>query len=382
MSGQGGEGERPIIIIKKGGHGDHGHHGGAWKVAYADFVTAMMALFMVLWLVGQSPKTRSTVGAYFRDPLGLAGGGNNEFNRGPNAGGAGFFEGGNTAMSMEVAITSGRIDEDGFGKKKEDMVQLNQARDRLAQALMSLRSDHWARHVELTATEEGLRIEIQDDEKDSLFVTGSARINKEAEPVLEAIANEVGLMPNRVVIEGHTDSTGGGGANDGNWALSAARANSARGFFVEHGLRRDQVAEIRGYADQRLRLWHDPESPRNRRISMLVLLERGHRRALADVPKDAPHPLVKRLEDLDYDERGPSDPIEVAPQGDALPRTPRSGPTPGGPIGEGTATPPVVPEAPEAPAAEAQPAAASAPSAEAPTPDPAALPAAGPASAP
>ena len=111
MSGQGGEGERPIIIVKKGGHGDHGHHGGAWKVAYADFVTAMMALFMVLWLVGQSPKTRSTVGAYFRDPLGLAGGGNNEFNRGPNAGGAGFFEGGNTAMSMEVAITSGRVDD-------------------------------------------------------------------------------------------------------------------------------------------------------------------------------------------------------------------------------------------------------------------------------
>ena len=346
MSGGGGEGERPIIIVKKGGHGDHGHHGGAWKVAYADFVTAMMALFMVLWLVGQSPKTRSTVGAYFRDPLGLAGGGNNEFNRGPNAGGAGFFEGGNTAMSMEVAITSGRIDAEGLGKKKEDIVQLSQARDRLAQALMSLRSDHWARHVELTATEEGLRIEIQDDDNESLFVKGSARINKDAEKVLAAISNEVGLMPNRVVIEGHTDATRTANDGDGNWALSAARADAARDFFTKNGLRRDQVAGIRAYADQRLRLWHDPTNARNRRVSVLVLLERGHRRALNDVPKDAPHPLVEKLEDLDYQDHSPSDPIEINPlDGGRLPLTPASGPAPGGP--EPAAPPPAAEATPD-----------------------------------
>jgi chemotaxis protein MotB len=364
MSGQGNDGERPIIVIKKGRHAEHGHHGGAWKVAYADFVTAMMALFMVLWLVGQSPKTRSTVGAYFRDPLGLAGGGNTEYNRGPNSGGAGFFEGGNTAMSMEVAITSGRIDEEGHGKKKDDIIRLNQARDRLAQALMALRSDHWARHVELTATEEGLRIEIQDDDNESLFLSGSAKINPAAKNVLTAIAGEVGLMPNRVVIEGHTDATRTATSDDGNWPLSTQRANSARAFFVTNGLRRDQVASVEGYADQRLRLWHDPTNPRNRRVSMLVLLERGHRKALAEVPQNVEHPLVERLEDLDYQTQGPSDPIEIAPIGRRLPLTPGSGPAPGGPTPTPDAMPtPVVPTpdaamspAPAAPAAPPTPA--------------------------
>ncbi len=373
MSGQGSEGERPIIVIKKGGHAEHGHHGGAWKVAYADFVTAMMALFMVLWLVGQSPKTRSTVGAYFRDPLGLAGGGNNEYNRGPNSGGAGFFEGGNTAMSMEVAITSGRVDEEGHGKKKDDIIRLNQARDRLAQALMALRSDHWARHVELTATEEGLRIEIQDDENESLFLSGSAKINPDAKDVLTAIASEVGLMPNRVVVEGHTDATRTATSDDGNWPLSTQRANAARAFFVANGLRRDQIAGVEGYADQRLRLWHDPTNPRNRRISMLVLLERGHRKALAAVPKDADHPLVERLEDLDYQTQGPSDPIEIAPIGRRLPLTPGSGPAPGGPTPAPDAGPtPDASPAPDAAPEEAGPAPEAAP---APAPDTPAAPA-------
>jgi len=325
MSGGGGDGERPIIIVKKKVHGEHGHHGGAWKVAYADLVTAMMALFMVLWLIGQSPKTRSTVGAYFRDPLGLAGGGNNEVNTGPQSGGAGFFEGGNTALSIEMAITNGRISKGSSGQDREELVQLSHARDRLAQALMALRSNAWARHVELTATEEGLRIEIQDRGDVSLFVGGTSRLNPEAEPLLSAIAEELGLMPNRVVIEGHTDATPAG-RNTSNWELSANRANAARTYLTGHGLRREQVAEVRGYADQRPRLWHDPKNPRNRRVSVLVLLERGNKREHNPEEPPKAHPLVERLEDLDYAAQGPDGPIEVSPSGARLPATPPDGP--------------------------------------------------------
>ena len=99
--------KRPIIIIKKKKIHGHGGHVGAWKVAFADFVTAMMALFMVLWLVAQSPQTKSAVGAYFRDPLGIENGGNTEVNTGPNTGGAGFFEGGNTAVAVDTSFSAG-----------------------------------------------------------------------------------------------------------------------------------------------------------------------------------------------------------------------------------------------------------------------------------
>ena len=324
MSG-GGEGEKPVIIIKKGGHGGHGHHGGSWKVAIADLMTAMMALFMVLWLVGQSPKTKSAVGAYFRDPMGLAGGGNTEDNTGPNAGGASFFDGGNAAVAPEIALTPGQIGDEGPSASPQ-MQQITSARERLAQALMALSGDNWARHVDMTAVEQGLRIEVQDDEEDSLFAPGSTKINPAAKKVLTTIGAELSMLPNRVVIEGHTDARPAGHRKLTNWEISANRANAARRFLVDAGLRRDQVLEVRGYADRRLRLWHDPNNPRNRRISILVLLERGKQRPAPDGPPAEPHPLLEKLQNLDYEAQGPTDELELTPAGDKLPPTPPEGP--------------------------------------------------------
>ncbi len=314
MADAGKDGQRPIIIkkIKKAGHG--GHHGGAWKVAFADFATAMMALFLVLWLVGQSPKTKSAVGAYFRDPLGFSAGGNTELNSGPSKGGAGFFEGGNTAVALDTQL-SGKSNGEGSGDgDRKKMMDLSNARNRLAQALMALRMDTWARHVELTAVEQGLRIEIQDSTDVNLFTPGGTKIRPEAKGVMTMIAEEVGMLPNRVVIEGHTDSTPGKGVH-GNWELSTARANAARRFLVEHGVRSDQVVEVRGYADRRLRLWHDPKNPRNRRISVLVLLERPDPRERTKETLEEPHPLIKKLIELDTRAQGPGNEIELDPNG-------------------------------------------------------------------
>lgn len=310
MSGDAGD-KRPIIIVKKKGHGHGGHHGGAWKVAFADFVTAMMALFMVLWLVAQSPQTKSAVGAYFRDPLGIESGGNTEINTGPNTGGAGFFGGGNTAVAVDTNLSGGN---GADHRPTKELPELSNARSRLTQALLALHMDSWARHVELTAVEEGLRIEIQDSEDEHLFAPGSARIDPAAKPVLVAIAKEIGTLPNHLVIEGHTDASRASGKL-GNWELSSDRANAARRFLIESGVRDEQVIEVRGYADRRPRLWHKPLDPRNRRISILVMLRDAQ--PGSDEPGDEgpTHPLVKRLRALDLAAQGPSDHVDLDASG-------------------------------------------------------------------
>jgi chemotaxis protein MotB len=304
--------KRPIIIIKKKkGHGGHGHHGGAWKVAFADFVTAMMALFMVLWLVAQSPQTKSAVGAYFRDPLGVESGGNTEINTGPNTGGAGFFGGGNTAVAVDTTFAAGNGAEQ---RPTKELPELSNARSRLTQALLALHMDSWARHIELTAVEEGLRIEIQDSDELQLFAPGGTKIDPAARSVLGLIAREVGVLPNHLVIEGHTDATPATGKTT-NWELSADRANAARRFLVEHGVRDEQILEVRGYAERRPRLWHRPNDPRNRRISILVLV-RDRAGAEGEKPaEDTNHPLVERLKTIDVQAQGPTDEVDLAPDG-------------------------------------------------------------------
>jgi chemotaxis protein MotB len=304
--------KRPIIIIKKKKvHGGHAHHGGAWKVAFADFVTAMMALFMVLWLVAQSPQTKSAVGAYFRDPLGVESGGNTEINTGPNTGGAGFFGGGNTAVAVDTTFAAGNGAEQ---RPTKELPELSNARSRLTQALLALHMDSWARHIELTAVEEGLRIEIQDSDELRLFAPGGTKIDPGARAVLGLIAREVGVLPNHLVIEGHTDGMPAPGKT-GNWELSTDRANAARRFLIEHGVRDEQILEVRGYADRRPRLWHRPLDARNRRISILVLL-RAHAVDQSEPPReDTNHPLVERLKTIDVQAQGPTDAVDLAPDG-------------------------------------------------------------------
>jgi chemotaxis protein MotB len=232
--------KRPIIIIKKkAAHG--GHHGGAWKVAYADFVTAMMALFIVLWLLNSSKQIQEAIGGYFKDPTGTS-----------------KKVGSNMVGTGENFV----VTRDNMPKLKE---QLQQAMRQMSEF------EKFKNHIEMTVTTEGLRIELSESASGTFFDSGSAKLKTDGSELLITLAQELGKLPNKLSIEGHTDSQPyAGSPNYGNWELSADRANAARRLMQANGIRADQITQVRGFADQRLRRPDAPLDPANRRISLIV----------------------------------------------------------------------------------------------------------------
>src|SRR5208282_5711043 len=230
----------PIIIIrKKGGHG--GHHGGAWKVAYADFVTAMMALFIVLWLMNSSKPIQVAISGYFKDPSGT---------------------GKMTGSSLKGTGENVQPDKQDMAKLKEELQKSIQGINDFAKL---------KNNIEITVTAEGLRIELLESEKGTFFDSGSSTLNKSGQEIAALLAAELGKAPNQVSIEGHTDAKPYAGKSSySNWELSADRANAARRLMQQSGLRGDQVSQVRGFADQRLRMAKDPLDPSNRRVSIIV----------------------------------------------------------------------------------------------------------------
>lgn len=229
----------PIIINRKKAHG--GHHGGAWKVAYADFVTAMMALFIVLWLMNTSKQVQEAVGGYFKDP---------------------------TGTSKKVGTTQDGAGEN-FTLTKENMPKL---KEQLQQSMRKMSDfEKLKSHIEMTVTAEGLRIELLETDKGVFFETGNAAPTPEGRELLSMLAGELKQLPNKISIEGHTDSRPF--ARDvayGNWELSSDRANTARRLMQENGVHDDQVSQVRGFAAQRPRKPANPEDSSNRRISLIV----------------------------------------------------------------------------------------------------------------
>jgi chemotaxis protein MotB len=235
----------PIIIIKKkSGHG--GHHGGAWKVAYADFVTAMMALFIVLWLLSSSAKVQQAVGGYFRDPSGNA-----------KLTGTGL-----TGTGEGV-----RLDKQDMGKLKEELqISIEKMND------LDVKNN-----IEMTITAEGLRIELLESDKGTFFDSGSSVLSHSGQEMLALLATELGKLPNHISLEGHTDAKPfQGKASYSNWELSTERANAARRLMRQAGLRDDQVSQVRGFADQRLRNTKNALDPSNRRVSIIVQYINGN----------------------------------------------------------------------------------------------------------
>lgn len=257
--------EQPPIIVKKIKKGHGGHHGGAWKVAYADFVTAMMALFLLLWILATAnPSEKKAIAQYFRDPgvfeTSTGGGGNNPV--------AQFFG--------EAGILDAKQ-----GLLPENPIQ--GLKDQIEEELKQLKEYPAIKdQIMIQITAEGLLIELIDkDGKDKAFFDlSSAELKPALQHILEKIVQQIRQLPNKISIGGHTDSRPfRNNAFYSNWELSSARALNTRRAMEEAGLPPGHVDRVVGYADSAPLVTNDPMSPANRRISILVL----HSQSLAPV---------------------------------------------------------------------------------------------------
>ncbi len=242
------------VIKKKVTHG--GHHGGAWKVAYADFVTAMMAFFLVMWIISLSNDVKKSIAGYFDDPIG--------FMKAVRAGNAPF--------SVSELGAKGSPDDKGIGFDSVERKKLGNAKkviERIvlkAPAFKDLKDS-----INIEMTEEGLRIDLVESRQSLFFDSGSARVRPESGHLLATLAREFAKLPNKIMFEGHTDNRPLARKDGyGNWELSVDRANSARRVMIEAGLQPAQVAEVRGFADRRPRS-ANPSAASNRRVSIVVL---------------------------------------------------------------------------------------------------------------
>ena len=233
----------PIIIIKRRGKHHAGHHGGAWKVAYADFVTAMMALFMVLWLLSASEEVQKAVGGYFSDPTGA----NKDVGNGMRGSGS-------------ESLSVGRNEIAQLKEKMQQAIQASGSAPKLKD------------HVTMAISGEGLRIELSEGTQNSFFFeSANANPTVSGKELISLLAAEIKTMRNKVIIEGHTDAVEfGTGQGYSNWELSADRANAARRVMQEAGIPGSQISQVRGFADQKLRNEKDPKDPCNRRITLIV----------------------------------------------------------------------------------------------------------------
>lgn len=253
------ENAAPVIIVRK--HGGHaGHHGGAWKVAYSDFVTAMMAFFLVMWLVGQSDKVKAGVGGYFRDPVGFK-----------DKMGKGVLEGASSTPGPPVPPREA----EEYRRRQEEKTRekLQDKADEVVKALQgALGLGDLSNLVDVEVTEEGLRIQLMESGDSTFFGSGSATVSGRGERVVSMIGQMISPLGYNVVVEGHTDShqfVNGNGYS--NWELSADRANAARRLLEQNGVEPAKISEIRGYADKKLRYPNQPGDPRNRRIAIVVV---------------------------------------------------------------------------------------------------------------
>ena len=273
---------QPIIIkrVKKGGHAVHG---GAWKIAYADFVTAMMAFFLLMWLLGSTTEgDKKGIADYFAAPLKLSllasGSGAGDASHVVKGGGEDLSRSTGQVKRGDVEATRSTVN---LHKLKAEQIHAEVARLENLKARIegSLGTDPklagLAPQIMLELTQDGLRIQIVDQDKRAMFASGSAAVQPSMRTLLRAIGGVLGQVPNRLTLEGHTDALpfGNGSAAEGygNWELSADRANASRRELVTGGLPEEQVLRIQGLAASNPFDRKDPTAPANRRISIVVM---------------------------------------------------------------------------------------------------------------
>jgi chemotaxis protein MotB len=294
---------QPIIIkrVKKGGHGKHG---GAWKIAYADFVTAMMAFFLLMWLLGSTTEgDKKGIADYFAAPLKLSWVG------GSGAGDASsVIRGGGTDLSR----TTGQVKEGDIRapkrtlnlqalqaeQRRAEMARLEQLKAKVEKLIASSpRLASMKNQIRLDMTRDGLRIQIVDEQNRPMFDSGSAVVK----PYMRDLLRDLGILladvPNRITLEGHTDAQpfAGGERGYSNWELSSDRANASRRELLAGGLPEDRMLLVQGLASSSLFAPAEPQSPVNRRISIIVMNRDAEDRLLRIEPPPAepavPDPL-------------------------------------------------------------------------------------------
>ncbi|MEG0861961.1 MAG: flagellar motor protein MotB [Pseudomonas sp.] len=315
------ENNQPIIIKRVKRFGD-GHHGGAWKIAFADFATAMMAFFLVLWLLSTAtPEQKIAIAGYFKDPIGFSESGT------PYV----IDLGGSPQLAPEKTINP----EEKSEPTPDASIPLDQStvesmaeqveRERLELLLQELQNkveenpqlQKFKDQILFEITQDGLRIQIMDAENRPMFDLGSARLQPYFEDILLAMADTIKAVPNKISISGHTDAKPYAGTGDfGNWELSANRANAARRALVAGGYPDAQVARVVGYASSSLFDRANPLNPVNRRIDIIVLTKKAQR----TIEGEQPQPVVPEGAVPDANVPAPAAP---APAPEAEPMQPR-----------------------------------------------------------
>ena len=319
---------QPIIIkrVKKGGHAAHG---GAWKIAYADFVTAMMAFFLLMWLLGSTTEgDKKGIADYFGSPLRLAllasGSGSGDSAHVIKGGGQDLTRTTGQVKRGEIEAPRATVNLRALNQEQiraevarlEDLKRKVEAKLDGSARLAALRSQ-----IRLDMTAEGLRIQIVDEEGRPMFASGSALVQPNMRELLREIGSVLAEVPNRLTLEGHTDAQpfGDGDRGYGNWELSAERANASRRELVAGGLPPDRTMRVQGLAASRPLDPRDPMAPLNRRISIIVMNREAEDRALGLEPA----PQAESAAESDP-------PTRTVPSAAPEPSALRSSPTAGG----------------------------------------------------
>jgi chemotaxis protein MotB len=277
------------IIIKRVRKGGHGRHGGAWKIAYADFVTAMMAFFLLMWLLGSTTEgDKKGIADFFNAPLkvSLMGGtGSGDSSSVVRGGGADLTRSTGQVKDGDVQAKRRLLNLKALQaeQKRIELARLEALKQKVEQALAaSPKLEAMKSQIRLDMTRDGLRIQITDEQNRPMFDSGSAVVKPYMRELLHEIGHVLSDVPNHITLEGHTDAQpfSGGERGYSNWELSSDRANASRREIVAGGLPDDRMLLVQGMASSKLFVPEDPASPLNRRISIIVMNREAEERLL------------------------------------------------------------------------------------------------------
>lgn len=308
MADKGADGKAPVIVIKKIKKGGHGHHGGAWKVAYADFVTAMMAFFLLMWLLNATTKEQKEGIAEYFDPTPTIVSSSQSGAGGVMGGLTVSPEGARMADKQPVApsnqpptqsaksakeLTDEQLETE---TKKRENRSFDQVKREIEQAIANSDLKDLAKNLKIDMTPEGLRIQIVDQDGASMFPSGSAKPFAKTEKLLATVADIIRDTPNDISIRGHTDGAPySEGADYTNWELSSDRAHSSRRVLLSNGINPEKISNVVGKADTDHYIKNNPMDAQNRRISIVLLrksltAEKGSVNSMDNAPAEAKTP--------------------------------------------------------------------------------------------